>query len=70
MNDGIRAGIDVVALRCGGWRDSALAGAAAMYDDARDVLYQFATSPFSPVRALEFVPVVPTWVEPHQAREA
>jgi len=70
VETGLRAGVEVVALRCGGWSDTALKGAAAVYDDARDLLYQFATSPFSPVRALEFVSALPTWVEPHQAREA
>ena len=43
---GVRVGVDVVALRCGGWRDSALRGAAAVYNDACDLLRNFSTSPF------------------------
>ena len=43
---GLRVGIDVVALRCGGWRDGALRGAAAIYDDACDLLRNYSTSPF------------------------
>ncbi len=43
---GVRAGIDVVALRCGGWRDSALRGAVALYDDACDLLRHYSSSPF------------------------
>ena len=49
---GVRVGVDVVALRCGGWRDSALRGAAAVYNDACDLLRNFSTSPF-------FVPATP-----------
>jgi phosphoglycolate phosphatase-like HAD superfamily hydrolase len=43
---GVRVGVDTVALRCGGWRDSALRGAAAVYHDACDLLRNFSTSPF------------------------
>ncbi len=43
---GVRAGIDVVAMRCGGWRDSALRGAVAIYDDACDLLRNYSSSPF------------------------
>jgi phosphoglycolate phosphatase-like HAD superfamily hydrolase len=43
---GARSGVDVVALRCGGWRDSALHGALAIYDDACDLLRNFSMSPF------------------------
>jgi phosphoglycolate phosphatase-like HAD superfamily hydrolase len=43
---GSRAGVDVVALRCGGWRDAALRGAAAVYNDACDLLRNYSTSPF------------------------
>lgn len=32
------AGVAAVAVRCGGWDDRALAGAAAIYDDPADVL--------------------------------
>lgn len=41
-----RAGVRSVALRCGGWDDEALRGAAAVYDDPRDLLANLATSPF------------------------
>ena len=41
-----RAGVRIVALRCGGWDDEGLRGAAAVYDDAADLLAHFDTSPF------------------------
>lgn len=41
-----RAGIGVIALRCGGWRDTQLAGALAIYDDPQDLLDHYALSPF------------------------
>jgi HAD superfamily hydrolase (TIGR01509 family) len=41
-----RAGIDTIALRCGGWDDDALRGAIAIYDDASDLLAQYESSPF------------------------
>jgi HAD superfamily hydrolase (TIGR01509 family) len=41
-----KAGVAVVALRCGGWPDRALSGAVAIYDDARALLDQFTGSPF------------------------
>jgi hypothetical protein len=65
-----RAGIGVVALRCGGWSASALGDAAAVYDDPRDLLFHFASSPFSPVASLEAVVSRPRWVEPVAARHA
>lgn len=39
-------GIAVVALRCGGWSDEALAGAAAVYQDPADLHAQYSSSPF------------------------
>ncbi len=33
-----KAGVTCVAVRCGGWDDRALAGAAAIYDDPADIL--------------------------------
>ena len=42
---GERAGIDVVALRCGGWTDATLQGAIAVYEDHIHLLSQFALSP-------------------------
>lgn len=41
------AGVATVALRCGGWPDRALADAIAIYDDARDLLQQYSTTPFA-----------------------
>lgn len=43
----------VVALRCGGWGDSDLAGAIAIYDDPADLWRRYADSPFAgPLRPL------------------
>jgi phosphoglycolate phosphatase-like HAD superfamily hydrolase len=42
---GDRAGIDVIALRCGGWTDATLHGALAVYDDHVHLLTQFQSSP-------------------------
>lgn len=41
-----RAGIRVVALRCGGWGDTDLKGAVRIYDDPADLLARFDDSPF------------------------
>jgi HAD superfamily hydrolase (TIGR01509 family) len=41
----LRAGITVVALRCGGWNDPELAGAAAVHDNPADLLAHLAESP-------------------------
>ena len=44
------AGINLVALRSGGWWvDQALSGAIAIYDDPSDLLARLASSPFNPV---------------------
>jgi HAD superfamily hydrolase (TIGR01509 family) len=40
-----RAGIAVIAFRCGGWRDEALKGAIAIYDGPWDLLSRIADSP-------------------------
>ncbi len=42
-----RAGVRVVALRCGGWGDDDLRGAIAIYDDAADLLAGYDSSPFA-----------------------
>jgi HAD superfamily hydrolase (TIGR01509 family) len=42
-----RAGVDVIALRSGGWNDSGLAGAAAIYSDPADLLERYDFSPFA-----------------------
>lgn len=39
-------GVGTVALRSGGWEDMALAGAIALYEDARDLLQHYEQSPF------------------------
>ena len=41
-----RAGVPVLALRCGGWRDADLAGARAIFDDPRDLLAHVAPALF------------------------
>jgi HAD superfamily hydrolase (TIGR01549 family) len=50
-----RAGVGMIALRCGGWwADPSLGAALAIYDDPEDLLQQFDLSPFKrplPVRA-------------------
>lgn len=40
-----RAGLTAIAFRCGGWTDTELAGASAIYDDAADLLARFEQSP-------------------------
>ncbi len=42
---GKRAGVAVIALRCGGWGDADLAGAIAVYDSPADLLEHFDESP-------------------------
>jgi HAD superfamily hydrolase (TIGR01509 family) len=42
-----RAGVDTVALLCGGWDADALDGAIAIYEDPADVLTHFTSSPFA-----------------------
>ncbi|MGQ0813563.1 MAG: HAD family hydrolase [Gemmatimonadota bacterium] len=39
-----RAGVDIVALRCGGWEDEELHGAAEIWDDPADLLAHYSTS--------------------------
>src|SRR6185369_8493283 len=42
----LRAGIDIIALRSGGWSDEELRGAAAVYADPADLLERYEESPF------------------------
>jgi HAD superfamily hydrolase (TIGR01509 family) len=42
----LRAGIEIIALRSGGWHDSDLRGAVAIYDDPADLLEHYDVSPF------------------------
>jgi len=44
---GRRAGVGVIALRCGGWRDTGLRDALAIYDDPADLLAQIDHSPLA-----------------------
>ncbi|HEX6558398.1 MAG TPA: HAD family hydrolase [Longimicrobiales bacterium] len=41
-----RAGVAIVAVRCGGWADEELHGAASVYDDPADLLRHYSTSLF------------------------
>lgn len=41
-----RAGVRLVAVRCGGWGDDDLRGAVAIYDDPADLLAHWRDSPF------------------------
>jgi len=45
IQSGDGAGVGVIALRCGGFDDAALAGAKAIYDDPADLLAHYADSP-------------------------
>jgi HAD superfamily hydrolase (TIGR01509 family) len=36
-----RAGVNIIAVRCGGWRDADLTGSLAVFDDPADVLRHF-----------------------------
>jgi len=42
-----RAGVSIVAVRCGGWGDDDLAGAAAVYDDPAHLLRELDRSPLA-----------------------
>lgn len=42
-----QCGINVIAVRCGGWKDRELAKAIAIYDDPNDLLANYATSPLA-----------------------
>jgi HAD superfamily hydrolase (TIGR01509 family) len=42
---GGRAGVPVIAVRCGGWTDAGLHGAIAIYDDPADLAAHLAESP-------------------------
>jgi HAD superfamily hydrolase (TIGR01509 family) len=43
----LKAGVRVVALRCGGWGDADLRGAVRVFDSPADLLAHFDTSPFA-----------------------
>lgn len=40
-----RAGVGMIAVRCGGWGDKDLAGAVAIYEDPADLLAHYDSSP-------------------------
>jgi HAD superfamily hydrolase (TIGR01509 family) len=40
-----KAGVDIIAVRCGGWREEELAGADAVYADPAELLERFRESP-------------------------
>ena len=42
-----RAGVGIVAVRCGGWSDADLAGSVAVYDGPAELLDAYDASPFS-----------------------
>ena len=42
-----KAGVDVIAVRCGGFSDQQLAGAIAIYNDPADLLKHYDTSPLA-----------------------
>ncbi len=42
-----KAGVRLVAVRCGGWDDDDLKGAIAIYDAPADLLAHYDTSPFA-----------------------
>ncbi|MDB4929250.1 MAG: hydrolase, haloacid dehalogenase-like family [Myxococcaceae bacterium] len=42
-----RAGVRIVAVRCGGWDDAGLRGAAAIYDGPADLLTRYESSIFA-----------------------
>lgn len=44
---GTGAGVPVVAVRSGGWKDAELRGAARVYEDVAEILAGYATSPFA-----------------------
>jgi HAD superfamily hydrolase (TIGR01509 family) len=41
-----RAGVGIIAFRCGGWTDETLRGALAVFDDPADLLASWGDSPF------------------------
>ena len=45
-----RAGVAVIAFRCGGWGDEALRGAVAIYDGPWDLLAELEDSPIGRMR--------------------
>lgn len=48
-----RAGVRLIAVRCGGWSDAELKGAIAVYDDPADLLAHLADSPIGRASELQ-----------------
>lgn len=42
----VRAGVPIVAVRCGGWQDDDLRGAIAIFDHPADIMARYSESPF------------------------
>jgi HAD superfamily hydrolase (TIGR01509 family) len=42
-----KAGVDIIAVRCGGWADADLKGAIAIYDDPANLLAHYDQSPLA-----------------------
>ena len=42
-----KAGVETVAVLCGGWDADSLSGAIAIYEDPADILSRFTASPFA-----------------------
>lgn len=53
---GRRARVSVVALRCGGWADAALAGAVAIYKDPKTLVREYSRSVFFPAAVAAATP--------------
>jgi HAD superfamily hydrolase (TIGR01509 family) len=47
IESGRKAGVSVVAVRCGGWSDAALQEAVAVYDNPADLTAHFDSSPLA-----------------------
>lgn len=47
IESGKNAGVSTIALRCGGWKDSDLQGAVAIYNDPADLLAHYDESPLA-----------------------
>ena len=62
-----RVGVRMIALRCDGWTDDALAGAVAIYDDPEDLLARYETSPLArpPSPRTNAIQAIPSTIRPH-----
>ena len=62
-----RVGVRMIALRCGGWTDDALAGVVAIYDDPEDLLARYETSPLArpPSPRTNAIQAIPSTIRPH-----